>query len=359
LVPEDPEFPETGGFSPIEPIASAIIAQVVNPETVEEGIPPDFGCKGKGIGSGLKEGAEKFGGVPKALPVTSAAGSRVLRRAKLGITELSEVFVPPIAAWIGVSVPGIDEEEVLSAEAGIGALLAVLVTAVQGVERTSGGEHPDSGPEFRQCVEEGLKDEAFFILREPDKTIRGRGAIDRIEPSVFLRIVDTHGIAYVNRGEPKFHDEIIEIPEGLPEFAVFRTPVTVLAQRGDRALPAHVAVDSEIGRWVDAELVKNWEGFFNPPDDSRETPHLFMNLRDRRIDADPEVSKGCSRQGLGHPLHMGLERFSSFFQKDESVCSRSDVLDSGLTGVLYECDKGFGKKKRLSSCKRYDGDASF
>jgi len=56
---------------------------------------------------------------------------------------------------------------------------------------------------------------------------------------------------------------------------------------------------------------------------------------------------------------MGLERFSSFFQKDESVCSRSDVLDSGLTGVLYECDKGFGKKKRLSSCKRYDGDASF
>jgi hypothetical protein len=95
LVPEDPEFPEIGGFSPIEPIASAIIAQVVNPETVEEGIPPDFGCKGKVIGSGLEERAEKLGGVSKALPVTLAAGSRVLRWAESGITELSIVFMPP------------------------------------------------------------------------------------------------------------------------------------------------------------------------------------------------------------------------------------------------------------------------
>jgi hypothetical protein len=218
LVPEDPEFPEIGGFSPIEPIASAIIAQVVIPETVEEGIPPDFGCKGKRIGSGLKEGAEKLGGISKALPITSAAGSRVLRRAELWIPELSIVFVPPVPAGIGVPVPGIDEKKVLSAEAGVWAFLAGLVAAVQGVKRTSGGEHPDPRPEFRHCVYEGFKDGRFLISGKGDQGVLGGRPIYRLKTRGCFVGVDTHGVAHVDDGEAEINDKTIKPSESLNEF---------------------------------------------------------------------------------------------------------------------------------------------
>jgi hypothetical protein len=110
--------------SAIEKAARHVIGQIPGPR----GQCPWFVCQPPNqtqrIGKSLEQGTEQLRRVTKTFPVALPAGigRRRIQLVPVQIPQAAEILISPIAARVGMSIGGIDEEEIDTAAATVGRL---------------------------------------------------------------------------------------------------------------------------------------------------------------------------------------------------------------------------------------------
>ena len=347
--PTGPVIPQIGGPGPHGPGGC--------------GHPPD---EAQWIGDRFQQRSEQLRRIPEAFPIALAAGivrCRQVGRVGGNFPQPAMVLVSPVAARIGVAVSGIDEEEVDPPAAAIrGGFRVAAVLADQRLDGAQGRENANfiakPGDRGGQRPKHGM----LFGRREADD-IRDRGrGVDRTEALFGFRQVDAHGVAGVGHGEPQVDGTLIEPLEGLAVTKIDGIQVGVLRHTGGRLEvpgqgPAHIAVDAQVDRRIDAGPVKNGQGLGDAGHHAGKAAHVFVHGIIGRIQADPEVSQPRTGQALGQPGYAIFESGLLGVAENETVGSGADEGNAGITGMADQRKQTPGVQERLSAGKRDRLDA--